>query len=101
MRSLPLEDAADRLGDLVAEVRATRGRVVLTRHGVAEAVLISVDDLAALEESVELVATGALVDGRAARLAYDEGRTTSLDELKSELEAGGGLAAPSEEDASR
>ncbi|GIG30214.1 antitoxin [Cellulomonas marina] len=91
VRSVPLHDAKTKLSAYVAEVRETHERITITRHGEAEAVLISADELDVLEETLELLAGGALSDAEAARRAHDEGRTTSLDDLKAELRAAGKL----------
>ncbi|MGH3941155.1 MAG: type II toxin-antitoxin system Phd/YefM family antitoxin, partial [Pseudonocardiaceae bacterium] len=50
--ALPLGDVRDRLSEVVSEVERTHHRVTITRHGHAAAVLISPDDLAALEETI-------------------------------------------------
>lgn len=57
MTAMPLGDARDHLSEVVAEVERTHRRVTLTRHGRPAAVLISPDDLAALEETVDILAT--------------------------------------------
>lgn len=61
MTALPLGDVRDRLSEVVSEVERTHDRVTITRHGRAAAVLISPDDLAALEETIDILTTpGAL-----------------------------------------
>jgi antitoxin YefM len=57
MTSVPLAEAKNRLSEYVSEVERTHDRVTITRHGRTAAILISADDLAALEETVELLAT--------------------------------------------
>ena len=57
MTTIPLGEAKDRLSEFVAGVEKTHERVLITRHGHAAAVLISADDLASLEETVEILAT--------------------------------------------
>lgn len=57
MTSVPLGEAKDRLSEYVAGVERTHDRIVITRHGRPSAVLISPDDLAALEETVDLLTT--------------------------------------------
>ena len=52
MRSEPLDDAVTHLADLADEVEATHGRVVLTREGRPDLVLLPADELATLEETV-------------------------------------------------
>jgi len=52
---LPFTDARNRLSELIDEVQRTHERVEITRHGRAVAVLVSPDDLAALEETLEVL----------------------------------------------
>jgi prevent-host-death family protein len=54
---MPFTEARNRLSELIDEVERTHDRVEITRHGHAVAVLISVDDLAALEETVDVLAS--------------------------------------------
>ncbi|MEI7630179.1 MAG: type II toxin-antitoxin system Phd/YefM family antitoxin [Actinomycetes bacterium] len=49
------------LSGIVEEVSSTHERVVVTRHGEPAAVLLSIDDLEALEETLEILADAALV----------------------------------------
>lgn len=53
--SMPFTDARNRLSELLDEVERTHERVTITRHGHAVAVLISPDDLAAMEETLEVL----------------------------------------------
>lgn len=84
MTSVPLGEAKDRLSEYVAGVERTHDRIVITRHGRPSAVLISPDDLAALEETVDLLTTpGAqeaiaegLADLAAGRVADNEALRT-------------------------
>jgi antitoxin YefM len=57
MSELPLADVRNRLSELVAEVESTHARVVVTKHGHPAAVLISPDDLASLEETLDILST--------------------------------------------
>lgn len=57
MTAVPLGDARDRLSEYVSEVERTHQRVTITRHGHPAAVLISADDLAALEETLDILGT--------------------------------------------
>lgn len=57
MTAVPLGDARDRLSEYVSEVERTHERVTITRHGHPAAVLISADDLAAIEETLEILGT--------------------------------------------
>lgn len=57
MTTVPLGEAKDRLSEYIAGVERTHDRVVITRHGRPTAVLISPEDLAALEETVDILTT--------------------------------------------
>lgn len=57
MTLVPLGEAKDRLSEYVTGVERTHDRVTITRHGRPAAVLISADDLAGLEETVDILAT--------------------------------------------
>jgi prevent-host-death family protein len=69
MTTVPLGEAKNRLSEYVSDVESTHDRVIITRHGHTAAVLISADDLAALEETVDILATpeasAAIVEGLA------------------------------------
>jgi antitoxin YefM len=49
MNELSISEARDRLGDIVSKAEHAQKRTVLTRHGKAVAVVISIDDLRELE----------------------------------------------------
>lgn len=57
MTTVPLGEAKDRLSEYIAGVERTHDRVMITRHGRPAAVLVSPDDLAALEETVDILTT--------------------------------------------
>lgn len=57
MPVVPLGDARNELSQYVAEVERTHERVTITRDGHPAAVLISADDLAALEETLDILGT--------------------------------------------
>ncbi|MHB8294194.1 MAG: type II toxin-antitoxin system Phd/YefM family antitoxin [Acidimicrobiales bacterium] len=67
MTTVPLGAAKDRLSQYVADVERTHDRVMISRHGRPAAVLVSPDDLAALEETVDVLTTPG------AREAVEEG----------------------------
>lgn len=81
--ALPLGDARDRLSEVVLEVERTHDRVTITRHGRPAAVLISADDLAALEETADILATPGAAEAIREGLAdADAGRFVSSDEIR-------------------
>jgi prevent-host-death family protein len=52
---LPLADVKNRLSEVVEQVEREHGRVVITKHGRPAAVVLSVDDLEGLEETLEIL----------------------------------------------
>jgi antitoxin YefM len=84
MTAVPLGDARDRLSEYVSEVERTHQRVTITRHGHPAAVLISADDLAAIEETLEILGTPGAAEAVGEGLAdAAAGRFADNDELKS------------------
>lgn len=55
MEELSLADARNRLSELVADVEKTHARVTITKHGRPAAVLIALDDLASIEETLDIL----------------------------------------------
>jgi prevent-host-death family protein len=83
MTTIPLADAKARLSAVLDEVRDTHDRVVITRNGRPEAVIMSVSDLEALEETLDLLSTpGALDEIRAAEAEITRGEAIGADELR-------------------
>jgi antitoxin YefM len=82
MTSMSFTDARNRLSELLDEVERTHERVVITRHGHEAAVLMSPDDLAALEETLEVLASPAAIRQLAeSREAIAAGDVLDADEL--------------------
>lgn len=52
MVSVPLAEAKDRLSAIVAEIASTHAHFTITRQGRPTAVMLPVDDLEALEETI-------------------------------------------------
>ena len=71
------------LSGIIDEVATTHERVVVTRHGEAAAVLVSVDDLEALEETLEIFADSALVTS--IQRSLKSKKRYSIDEVRSRL----------------
>lgn len=83
MTAVPLGDARDRLSEYVTQVEVTHERVVITRHGRAAAVLISADDLAALEETLDILGVPGASDAISEGLADAAGgRFVDNDEIR-------------------
>lgn len=85
--TLPLADVKARFSEVVDRVATTHDRVVVTRNGRPAAVLMSPDDLAALEETLALLSDP---DSRArideARRAVADGDVVDEDELRRRLD---------------
>ncbi|HEY2306129.1 MAG TPA: type II toxin-antitoxin system Phd/YefM family antitoxin [Streptosporangiaceae bacterium] len=87
MTVIPLADAKARLSAVLDEVRDTHDRVVITRNGRPEAVIMSVSDLEALEETLDLLSTPGALDGiRAAEAEIASGEAIGAEELQRQME---------------
>ncbi|WP_052914964.1 type II toxin-antitoxin system Phd/YefM family antitoxin [Protofrankia sp. BMG5.30] len=58
---MPLAEVKNRLSEVVDSVEREHGRVVITRHGRPAAIVISVDDLESLEETLDVMASTRLM----------------------------------------
>jgi prevent-host-death family protein len=96
MDELPLADARNRLSELVSEVEKTHARVTITKHGHPAAVLISPEDLAAMEETLDILSDPqALAAIQAAEAELGRGELTTGEEMARLLEERRrGAAAP-------
>jgi antitoxin YefM len=83
MVTVPLADVKAKLSAVLDEVRDTHERFVITRNGRPEAVIISVADLEALEETLDVLATpAALEEIRQAEAEIARGDAIGADELR-------------------
>jgi len=74
MTTVPLATAKAHLSAYVDDVWKTHDRVTITRNGVPTTVLMAVDDLASLEETLSLLSDAeAMRQIRAAERELDEG----------------------------
>ncbi len=88
MVTIPMADAKARLSAVLDEVRDTHERVVITRNGRPEAVLMALADLEALEETLDLLATpGAIEEIRQAEADLAAGQGIDADELRRQVAA--------------
>lgn len=79
MHTVPLGETKDRLSDLVDQVQATREAVTITRLGRPAVVMMTVDDLESLEETLFwLSQPGIREDLAEARREIAEGRTVTM-----------------------
>lgn len=88
-KTLPLSEVKAKLSEIVEEVASTHERVTLTRNGRPVAVLLSPDDLDAVEETVSILsdpaAVRAIQEGRAAIEAGDTYSRSDLEALRTRL----------------
>lgn len=76
---IPLAEVKDRLSEVVETIRRQHGRVVITKHGHPAAVLLSTEDLASLEETLEILSDPELMAAiREAEADVAAGRTEPL-----------------------
>ena len=81
MTTMSLATAKAKLSAVVDQVEDTHDRVVITRNGVPAAVLISPADLAALEETLDVLSDpGAMA--RLAQARLEQTRDQGLDEAQ-------------------
>ncbi len=87
MHAVPLGEVRDRLSEFVADVERTHERVTITRHGHPAAVLIAADDLASIEETLEILGTPGAVEAiREGQADVAAGRIADNDEIKARYE---------------
>lgn len=80
---MPLAEVKNRLSEVVDEVEREHARVVITKHGRPAAIVMSIDDLESLEETLEIMSNPQLVaDIREslADLAAGKGRVFTKEE---------------------
>ena len=86
--AMALRDVKNRLSEVVDQVEREHDRVVITKHGRPAAVVISVDDLESLEETLDIAGRPRLVAQireALAELARHEAEVLSKDELLASL----------------
>jgi prevent-host-death family protein len=82
-QTLPLADIKAHLSEIVDRVEREHERIVLTRNGRPAAVIMSPEDLEALEDTLELLSDPrALEDIAVARDDVAAGRVVTADELR-------------------
>lgn len=83
MQTRSLSDVKARLSELVDQVQREHDRVVVTRNGVPAAVLLSPEDLQALEDTLELLSDPSARDEiEAAKREVASGEVVKADELR-------------------
>lgn len=74
-----LSDVKNRLSELVDRVERLHGRIVITKHGQPSAVIVSIEDLESLEETLDILSDPkALADIRKARKEIAAGKSVRL-----------------------
>jgi prevent-host-death family protein len=82
MTVIPFTDARNRLSELIDEVARTHERIEITRHGHTVAILVSPDDLAVLEETLDVLSSqDAMRQLSDSREAIESGDVLDADEL--------------------
>lgn len=83
MTTLSLSEIKARLSELVDQVEREHDRIVLTRNGVPAAVLMSPEDLQALEDTLELLSDpSARAQIEVARREIEAGESFTADDLR-------------------
>lgn len=83
MTTLPLSEIKARLSEVVDQVEREHERVTLTRNGVPAAVIMSPADLAALEDTLDLLSDpSALAEIERGRAEVAAGDVSTSDELR-------------------
>lgn len=81
--TLPLAEAKNRFSEVVDEVERKHGRVVITKHGRPVAVLMNIEDLESLEETLEVMSDPELM--------------AAIKEAEADIAAGRGIEMSKEE----
>lgn len=76
---LPLADVKNRLSEVVERLEREHGRVVITKHGRPAAVVLSIEDLEGLEETLEILSDQRLM--RRIRKATAEFKVEAAEDL--------------------
>jgi antitoxin YefM len=76
---LSLADVKNRLSEVIEKLEREHGRVVVTKHGHPAVVMLSVEDLESLEETLEILSNTALLEAvREGQRDVAAGRTEQL-----------------------
>ncbi|MGH8906090.1 MAG: type II toxin-antitoxin system Phd/YefM family antitoxin [Egibacteraceae bacterium] len=86
MATFPLAEVKARLSAVLDEIRRTHERVVITRNGRPEAVILALSDFESLEETLDILSTpGALEEIREAEEAIARGEAVGSVALREAL----------------
>ena len=88
-KTLPLSEVKAKLSEVVDEIVTTQERVTVTRNGRPVAVVLSTDDLEAIEETLAILSDPAAMreiqQGRAAIASGDVVTKDDIEALRSQL----------------
>jgi prevent-host-death family protein len=88
METIPLSEAKARLSALVDEVVRTHDRIVVTRKGRPAVVILSVDDLESIEETLEIMSeAGAVQQIKDSAVGAKCGDFVTVAQLRADVEA--------------
>ena len=87
--TLPLAEVKAKLSEMVDRVEHTHDRITVTRNGRPAAVLISPDELASLEDTLDLLSDAdAMAQLRDAQAAVEASDYVTGDELRAKYRSG-------------
>ncbi len=88
METLPLATVKAKLSEVVDRVEREQDRVTITRNGRPVAVIVSLDDIEGLEETLEILSDKRLMKKiRSGVAAAEKGDTVRLVDLETRLKA--------------
>jgi prevent-host-death family protein len=90
MDRLPLADVKNRLSEVVEQVERDHGRILITKRGRPAAVVLSIDDLESLEETLAILNDQTLltqIQASMAELAADKATVLSKQDALALLRA--------------
>jgi antitoxin YefM len=86
METLPLAAVKAKLSEVVDRVEREQDRVTITRNGRPVAMIVAMDDIEGLEETLEILSDKRLMRKiRAGMAAVEKGDTIPLEEVKKRL----------------
>lgn len=88
METIPLASAKAKLSEVVDRVEREQDRVTITRNGRPVAMIVSLDDIEGLEETLEILSDQRLMRKiRAGLAAAEKGETVPLQDIEARLKA--------------
>jgi len=88
METIPLASAKAKLSEIVDRVEREQDRVTITRNGRPVAMIVSLDDIEGLEETLEILSDKRLMRKiRAGIASAEKGETVPLQNIEARLKA--------------